>query len=282
MVDAGKKEVGEEGGFKMEVVSLEKNEEKASFILKDADASFANELRRIMIEEVPAMAIEDVEFRKNDSILYDEIIAHRLGLLPLTTDLKSYNLLSECKCNGEGCARCSVKLTLKAKGPCTVYASDLKSKDSAVKPAFPKTPIVKLIKNQELELEAKAVLGKGKEHMKFSPCLVYYKYKPNIEINDKCNDCGKCVESCPQHVFEMKGNKISINKDHLFNCHLCQACVDACPKDSIKLNEDENNFIFYIESWGQLSCKEIAVKASQIIQEKTEQFSELIKKAKQA
>ncbi len=58
-----------------------------------------------MTEEVPTMAIEDVEFRKNNSILYDEIIAHRLGLVPLKTDLKSYNLPEKCKCKGEGCAR---------------------------------------------------------------------------------------------------------------------------------------------------------------------------------
>ena len=77
----------------MEIRVLENNKEegKLSFILKGADVAFANALRRVIVEEVPTMAIEDVEFRKNSSILYDEIIAHRLGLIPFKTDLKSYN-----------------------------------------------------------------------------------------------------------------------------------------------------------------------------------------------
>src|SRR3990167_7411824 len=100
----------------MEVRVLENNKEqgKLSFILKDSDPIFANTLRRLMIDEVPTMAIEEVEFSKNNSILYDEIVAHRLGLIPLKTDMKSYNLPEKCKCKGEGCARCQLKLTLKA------------------------------------------------------------------------------------------------------------------------------------------------------------------------
>ena len=74
----------------MEVRLLEskKDEDKVSFMIKDANASYANALRRIIMEDVPTMAIEDVEIRSNSSILYDEMIAHRLGLIPLTTDLK--------------------------------------------------------------------------------------------------------------------------------------------------------------------------------------------------
>src|SRR3989338_5724411 len=132
--------------MEIRVLSNNKEEGKISFIIKDTTPAFANTLRRIMIEEVPTMAIEDVEFSKNNSILYDEMVAHRLGLVPLKTDLKSYNLPEKCKCNGEGCARCQLKFELKAiKGAGTVYASELKSKDPAVKPFYPKMPIVKLL-----------------------------------------------------------------------------------------------------------------------------------------
>ena len=135
--------------MEIRVLSNDKENGKLSFIVKDAIPAFANTLRRIMIDEVPTMAIEDVEFIKNNSILYDEIIAHRLGLIPLTTDLKSYNLPEKCKCNGEGCARCQVKITLKAsKGSGMIYASELKSKDSAIKTVYPKMPIVQLLKGQ--------------------------------------------------------------------------------------------------------------------------------------
>jgi|TARA_B100001971_G_C18208004_1_gene548836 DNA-directed RNA polymerase subunit D len=262
----------------MEIRSLENDKEKGklSFILKDTTPAYANALRRAMVEEVPTMAIEDVEFRKNSSILYDEIVAHRLGLMPLTTDLKSYNLPEKCKCKGKGCARCQLKLTLKVKGPCTAYASDIKTKDSAVKPVHTKTPIVKLLKVQSLELEATAVLGKGKTHMKWSPGNIHYKQKAIIEINDKCDGCGKCISACPVNVLELKDNRAAIIKDNHLNCHLCNACQDICPVDSIKISPS-NDFIFYVESWGQLDCKKIVVEAIKILQEELTEFSEDVK-----
>ena len=266
----------------MEINILEKDKEKnkISFILKDATPSFANALRRIMIEEVMTMAIEDVEFRKNSSILYDEIIAHRLGLIPLITDLKSYNLPNECKCEGKGCARCQLKLTLKARGPCTVYASDLKSKDPAIKPVYPKMPIVKLLKGQSLELEATACLGQGKVHMKWSPGLIYYKLKPIIEIDDKkCDGCGLCVEQCPTKTLELKNNKAVVVKDNLLDCHLCEACKDNCSKKAIDV-KSSNYFIFYVESWGQLDAKKIVQEAIKLFKLQLDNFSEDIKKAK--
>ena len=112
----------------MQLKLLNKKEDKVIFLITDTEAYIVNALRRIIIEEVPTMAIEDVTFIKNQSALYDEIIAHRLGLIPLTTDLKSYNLPSECKCKGKGCAQCQLKMVLEAKGPCTVYAENIKSK----------------------------------------------------------------------------------------------------------------------------------------------------------
>src|SRR3990167_4753794 len=103
------------GMMSIEDVQENKKTHTLKFTLKNADVAFANAIRRICIEEVPTMAIEDVEIRRNSSVLYDEIIAHRLGMIPLKTDLKSYNMTKDCKCNGEGCARCTVKLTLEGK-----------------------------------------------------------------------------------------------------------------------------------------------------------------------
>ncbi len=264
----------------MEIQVLEKDKNKISFILKDSTPSFANALRRIMTEEVMVMAIEYVEFRKNSSILYDEIIAHRLGLIPLTTDLKSYNLPEKCKCKGKGCARCQLKLTLKAKGPCTVYATDLKSKDPAIKPVYPKMPIVKLLKGQSLELEAISSLGQGKVHMKWSPGLIHYKLRPIIDINDKkCDGCGLCVEQCPTKTLELKNNKAVVVKDHLLDCHLCEACQDSCPKKAIGI-KSSNDFVFYVESWGQLDAKKIVTESIKIFKSKSDEFSEEIKKGK--
>lgn len=282
MMAAGKKAAEEEGEFKeakMEVRVLEnkKDEGKISFIIKNTSAAFVNALRRIIIEEVPTMAIEDVEFRKNNSILYDEMIAHRFGLMPLKTDLKSYNLPEKCKCEGKGCARCQLKLTLKAAAAGTVYASELKSKDPAVKPVYPKMPIVKLLKGQSLELEATAVLGKGKDHSKWSPALAYYKYKPVIEIGNVKNP-EEIVEATHGNVFEIKNGKLEVIKDNLFKYDLA-GVVEEVSKGEVKVTHD-NDFIFYIESWGQLGCKEILNQALDIFNETFDEFAEEIKKAK--
>lgn len=281
MTVAEKKGVKEGGVFKMDVKLLEKSKEgdKTSFILNKVSIEFANLLRRYMIEEVPVMAIEDIEFNKNNSILYDEIVAHRLGLVPLKTDLKSYNLPERCKCKGKGCARCTLKMTLNSKSQGNVYAGDIKPKDPKIKPVYPKTPIVVLVKGQEIGLEATARLGKGKEHVKWSPCLAYYKYKPVVELTAKGEACTELVEKCPQKIFEMKNNKVIVNKNNLIKCHLCNACVDIC-KEGVKLEEKDDEFVFYIESFGQLSCKEIAVAALDEFEEKIQEFVNNIKKLK--
>lgn len=145
------------------------------FDIRDSNNWYVNTLRRLVMNEVPIMAIELVEIRRNDSILYDEMIAHRLGLVPLTTDLGSYKLAAAEELeNQEYLAQSSCKLTLKAKGPGVVYAKDMKSKDPKVKPVHPDMPIVKLHEGQEIELEATAVMGTGRNHVKWSPCHAYF------------------------------------------------------------------------------------------------------------
>src|SRR3989344_6056613 len=99
----------------MEITLLNKDKNKLNFVVNGMNSAFANSMRRLALVEVPVMAISDVNFLKNNSALYDEIIAHRLCLIPLTTDLDSYNLKEECKCKGKGCASCQVTLSLDRK-----------------------------------------------------------------------------------------------------------------------------------------------------------------------
>jgi DNA-directed RNA polymerase subunit D len=255
----------------MNVKVINKEKDKISFILEGSSPALSNTIRRIMVAEVPVMAIEDVEIRKNSSALYDEIVAQRLGLIALTTDLKSYNLKSECKCKGEGCARCSLKLTLKVKGPKSVYASDLKTTDPKIKPVFPKTLIVKLLENQELEFEATAVLGKGKDHSKWSPGHVFFKLKPEIKIdNKKVKNPEAVIQACPKDIFELKNKKLKIKKNNLYNCHYCEACKDIT--EGITLKKQEEDYIFYLESWGQLSPKEMLIESTEIFKKKLDDF----------
>ncbi len=160
----------------MKIEVLEKDEGNLKFVLDESNSAFANALRRIMISEVPTLAIHEVEFFENSSALYDEIISHRLGLIPLITKLREYNFRDECTCKGKGCSNCTVTLSLSKKGPTTVYSGDLKSSDKEAVPADANIPIVKLKEGQKIKLEASAILGRGKEHAKWQPGVISYKY----------------------------------------------------------------------------------------------------------
>jgi DNA-directed RNA polymerase subunit D len=257
----------------MEVKLLSKTKDKLLVRITDADIQYINTLRRVMGTEVPVMAIEDVEFRKNSSVLYDEIIAHRLGLMPLKTDLNSYNLPGECKCKGVGCAQCTLKLTLKTKGPKMVYAQDIKSQDPKIKPVYPKMIIAKLLDNQELAFEATAVLGQGKEHMKWSPGLIYYRFAPDIKIKKQPANAAQIVEVCPVNIFEINAKKLAVNPKKINDCILCNACVSESKDIEIKTGKD---YLFFIESWGQLDAKEIGVQAVEVFNKELKELTKLI------
>jgi len=228
------------------------NENKLSFILSDAYPEIANALRRALISEVPVMAISRVDFVGNNSALYNEMVALRLGLLPLKSNVSTYVMPSECSCKGKGCAKCSVKLTLEVKGPGMVYARDLISSDSSVIPVNPDTPIVKLFEGQAVKLEAVAVLGTGREHARFNACMASYQYYP--KISGSC-DCKTAVGVCPKGVLEFKDKKVNVID--LEACDLCLACVDACTCGKLKVEGRSDKFIFNIESWGQYEPKEL-------------------------
>ncbi len=260
---------GEASVMEVELLENDKKTGKMVFILRDANPAIANAIRRNAMNEVPVMAIEDVEIRKNSSVLYDEMIAHRLGLVALKTDLESYNLPDKCKCQGAGCARCQVKLTLVADEPGVVYAEELKSKDPKIKPVFGKTPIAKLLKGQKLEIEATATLGKGSVHAKWSPGLVYYKHYPIIKVVSEIKD-SSLVEKFPG-IFEEKAGKIIINEKEFVKSHLTDS-IDEVTSGAVRLEEEQDDFVVFCESFGQLECKEIIEEAIKILDEKVSEF----------
>jgi DNA-directed RNA polymerase subunit D len=271
---------------KMEI--LEKTDTNLRIIVKDADVPLMNALRRLALAEVPCMAIEEVVMIENSSILQDEIIAHRLGLTPLRTDLDSYNLPEECECQSEfGCSQCRVTLTLDAEandGTRTVYSGEIVSENPEVLPVSDKVPIIKLAKNQKLKLEAYARLGRGKKHAKWQPVsMCAYKYYPKITTPEgKCDDCQKCVDICPKNVLASKEGMVEV-KD-LLACTLCMDCVEACPKgkDSpLKIEWEKNQFIMNIESTGALPPERILKEASKLLAKQINEFEEQIKAEQQ-
>jgi len=119
----------------------ELKDDYAKFELRDTDASIANALRRVMIAEVPTIAIDLVEIEVNSSVLNDEFIAHRLGLIPLTSErAMSMRFSRDCDaCDGDGqCEFCSVEFHLRVKcmtdQTLDVSSKDLYSSDPSVVP----------------------------------------------------------------------------------------------------------------------------------------------------
>lgn len=239
-------------------MKLIKKDKEKIVVAVEVNESLANAIRR-SVYEIPVLAIDEVEFHKNDSVLYDEVLAHRLALIPLL-NVKVMKLREECSCKGKGCSACGLDLKLVAKGPCTVFAKDLKGK---AKPAYPDMPIVELAEGQEIELVARARLGKGIEHAKFSPGFLYYRNVPEIEIKDcDITKCEECAVVCPNDVLKVEKNKITVSDKYA--CDMCELCVETCRKKgenpiSIKSG---NEILFFIESWGQIDAKDVFIKAA--------------------
>lgn len=260
----------------MKITVHENTNEKVTFTLSGVTTAYANTLRRLMLGEVPTMAVEEVTIDKNDSVLYDEIIAHRLGLVVLKTDLDSYVMTSVCKCKGAGCPQCQLKLSLKAEGPRVVYAKDLVSKDPSVVPVYPDTIIVKLLDGQQLQLEATAILGTGKEHAKWSPGLVWYTNEAVIKVNNKHKDFAEFKKQYPPQVFDKKGE---IDASLINTPQLVDACVDVNP-EIVNITFNKDSFEFSVESFGALKPKDIVERALEVYEGQIKSFEGLLKELK--
>lgn len=251
----------------MEIDFVEQDERNARFVLSQASPAFANSLRRTMIGEVPTLAIEDVNIYDNTSVLFDEMIAHRLGLIPLKTDLSVYVPQSECTCEGAGCPTCTVTYTLSAEGPGIVHSRDLIPADPRAVPAEENVPIVALDEDQKLVLEARAVVNVGREHAKWQPTVACgYKMYPSVRVDERCDACGMCVEECPRGVLKVgPSRKVEVERPQ--ECSLCRLCEQIClsgaigAEPAIHISADETRYIFVLESDGSLPAREILRRA---------------------
>jgi DNA-directed RNA polymerase subunit D len=274
----------------MEVKILQKEDFSTRLVIEDVDTAFMNSLRRIILAEVPAMAIDEVVIIENSSLLHDEILAHRMGLVPLKTDLDSYNLPEECTCKSElGCNLCRVSLTMDVEAKdrnITVYSSDLTSENPNIEPVSGKIPLVKLAPDQRIRLEAYARLGKGEKHAKWQPVSVCaYKHYPKVKINEKeCDACGKCVEVCPKRVLKVSEGGKQLELRNVIDCTVCKDCVNTCPKSpaAIDVSWQKDVFVLDIESTGSLPTERIVLEALKIMDKKVDSFLENVTVIKDA
>ena len=269
----------------MEVEILEERGDSLRLILRDSFPAFANAIRRAMLADIPVMAIEDVIFVENTSVMYDEILAHRLGLVPLRTNLDAFVPREECDCKSDmGCPKCTASFVLEAEAGdevVTVYSGDLKPGTEIV-PASDRIPIVKLAPRQKIRLEAYARLGRGSEHAKWQAASVAaYKYMPKITLRpENLSNPEEIVKCCPTRVYGSDASQKIFVKNEL-NCTLCMACVEqARPLDHrkpapVEVKGDDTSFLFQIESTGSLPPRRILKEAAAVLRKKAEAMSVL-------
>ena len=172
---------------------ISQNDQRVSVKLKGIPLQYANALRRICLNGVPIYAIDTVDFLANSSVLADEGIAHRLGLIPLKTELSAVQQDNESD---------KIMFTLdsgETSETRTVLSGELKSQDDIVKPIADNIPIVTLAPGQRLNIEAYARLGRGTEHAKWNSANV-----STLTESDNDDERVLTVETtgslAPQHI----------------------------------------------------------------------------------
>lgn len=272
----------------MEIEILEMADRKCKFVLRNSTPAMANALRRTMLSDIPKMAIDTVEFhlgpidvdgKEFESItpLFDEIIAHRLGMVPVPTDYSLFGFKDECVCGGEGCPNCEIMYSLNKHGPCTVLSGDLQplgSPDLKVKDED--IPIVELADGQSVLIYAHAVMGTAKQHVKWQVANgVGYKYLPKVTIVDpsEIDSVEEIMDACPKKVFDIEGGKLVVKNE--IECSLCNTCVDIAPK-AIKVEGKDTDFVFKFETDGSLTAKQVIDKAAEILSQRAKEIADTV------
>ena len=272
----------------MQIEIVEMEDTRAKFILKNSSPAMANALRRTMLQDIPKMAIDKVDFhlgpimqddKEYESVtsLFDEIIAHRLGLVPVpTTD--QFTFQKDCSCGGVGCPGCSIMYSLNKVGPGTVLSGDLLPLgDSTLKVKDEFIPIVELTDSQAVLIYATAVMGTAKQHVKWQAAFgVGYSYMPAIEIDAaKAADSDVrdyAVKSYPG-LFKVEDGKLVV--DDIYRASRYGKAIQQDPvlQDAVSIDWDDSNFIFKFETDGSLTAQQVLDKAVEILEATASEFT---------
>ena len=192
----------------MDVSIGSEDNRRMAFTLSGARTGFANLVRRYAMNQVPVFAIDKVTVYENTSSLFDEYIAHRIGLVPLKTP-------PMVKDDEEAL------FTLEATGPAMIYSGQLASGHDKIKVATEKIPLLQLLTDQNLRLEAKATAGIGRKHAKWQAGLAAYEMA-NDEFHFKVESflqmpprdmIGRAADLLEQKCSEMEEGLKTIKAD---------------------------------------------------------------------
>ncbi|ORY80792.1 DNA-directed RNA polymerase [Protomyces lactucae-debilis] len=254
-----------------QVTIKEIGKEHVEFVLSNVDLAFANSIRRIMMAEIPTIAIDIVEIHNNTSVLPDEFLAHRLGLLALHSEEIDKRLIysRDCDCD-EFCEKCSVVLTLNAS--CSANASETMNVYASMMTvasagSFGTTnefgsPVIadeagkgvllcKLARGQELRMRCIAKKGVAKEHAKFSPVsAVGFEYDPHNKLRHT------------EYWFEEDAKK---EWPRSKNADWEEAPLEGAPFD---YTAEPDRFYFDLEAVGQIPPNEVMAQSITYLQQK--------------
>lgn len=280
------------------IVVMKCDEDEMIFDMIGIDAAIANAFRRILIAEVPTMAFEKAFIYNNTSIIQDEVLAHRLGLIPIKVDPKMF----EFRASDDSTGTPDNTLEFQLKVKCTrnprapkdatepdlmylhhkVYSKDLKwipignQKDLFdVKPVHDDILIAKMRPGHEIDVTLKAVKGLGKDHAKFSPvATATYRLLPLITLLEPVTgELAKELKSCfSPGVIEIFQNAEGEDEARVVNARrdTCSREVFRHPKlkDMVKLSKRRDHFIFSVESTGILHPKVLVAEAIKVLMSK--------------
>jgi len=302
---------GEKRNPKVDITEL--TDEQVKFTLTQTDASIANALRRVMIAEVPTMAIDKVEFLQNTTVLHDDFIAHRLGLIPLTSHWAGFNVTGEgrnppekdfqynrdCSCNAY-CPSCTAvfELDVKCEGEeRKVTTADLKpeyegSKCQVACAEDEHILLVKMRRGQHLRLRVYAQKGIGKEHAKWSPvCTACFAYEPEVELNQKVyatltedqRDAfvNACSHKLTKPYAEEERPYACVQTDEASACMVCLDCVGQAREYPAlaRVGEKKGLFNFTVESTGALPPEQIVLRGVEALRRKLDDVTANLRSA---
>jgi DNA-directed RNA polymerase subunit D len=244
-------------GEEYEVTFIDRDDRSARFLVRGVTPAFANGIRRAMLADVETLSIDTLRVIENSSVMFDEQIALRLGLVPLTTP-DDYE-------PGD-----TVTLAIDVEGPATAYSGDLVSSDEQVQPAEENVPIIELKEGQRLELEADAVLGRGKDHAKHQGGVaVGYRHLQRVEVVGEKGEFEDDEPEIIRGVIEEDGELVPTEE---FDNDLSQ----RYPGKEVEIEEVPNAFVFSVESDGSLPVDELVLAAVESIEARAEELEEAV------
>ncbi|KYH26740.1 DNA-directed RNA polymerase subunit D [Halalkalicoccus paucihalophilus] len=245
-----------EDDFDVEVI--ERDDRSARFLVRGATPAFANGIRRAMIADVPTLAIDSVRFIENSSVMFNEQLALRLGLVPLSTP-DDYEFGEE------------VTLALDVEGPATAYSGDLVSSDEQVEPAEQNVPIIDLKEGQRLEIEADAVLDVGRDHAKHQGGVaVGYRHLQRVIVEGDRGEFAEEEANIVRGVIETEEGELVPTSE--FDHDL----TERYPGKELRVEDVPGAFVFHVETDGSMPVEELVDRAAASLGDRARELEDAV------